>query len=298
MLPFDSSSRPQRRPPPAYLSRGQQLRMLSLVLGLGLVLAAMNQLRQPAGVNTIDQLLHGANSSTPLADESPPVSPPVVSPELLATIDDNTYFRKAESEAWFAMLAYVRDANQQQLAATATGPLSYAQLARQPHTYRGRAVRVAGTARRIEPITPADNDLGIEKLYRVIIQGQGNEAWPTTVYSLTAPTEGRLTEAIELPVEVTGLFFKNWSYRYEGGLGLSPVVLTGSLTPIITAAATTTNPPELATWQIVAAAGVLATVILIVIGRRTPSATVPAVASSQLDFSELPGPETARGAND
>ena len=146
MLRFDGNKRPR---PPATLSRGMQLRMMSLVAGLALVLGAMNQLRKPEGAAALERVLNGGH--TPVVEQELAVNElpePLLTAEALATIEDNTFFRKEESAAWFSLLSQLRDGELP--AASAPGPLTYAQLTRQPQVYRGRPVRVAGTVRRVE----------------------------------------------------------------------------------------------------------------------------------------------------
>ena len=157
--------------------------------------------------------------------------------ELLGAIEDNTPFRNEEQEAWFALLADL-EAGPPSSRALQVG---YSQLIAQPDAYRARAVVVAGTVRRIERVEPAENDLGITDLYRVIFEPPG-ASWPITVYALKQPDD-------EAPFEssATGYFFKNLSYQYADGIGVTPVLLAHQLgaTEASDSAQTVTTPDKL-----------------------------------------------------
>ena len=56
----------------------------------------------------------------------------------LGEVQDNTYFRPAEAEAWFETLCKVRDTPAATLRTGAVDHVSYAQLIRQPDVYRGQ----------------------------------------------------------------------------------------------------------------------------------------------------------------
>lgn len=287
MLRFEpSKSANHKRRPPGLLSRGMQLRLVTLIVGLGFVLAAMSHLQRPEGAAALDQFLHGGPRAVE-PDKAYLAAPPRVDPTLLATIEDNTPFRSAESPAWFAMLTHVRDAPSETLAETAAGPLTYAQLTRQPQVYRGRPVRLAGALKRVERVAPGENDRGIELLYRMVLQGRGGETWPFTVYALAPPAGVELGETIDLPVETAGLFFKNWSYRYRDGLGISPIVVTAGVTLPTVAAPTEQAANTFAPWQVLAAAGVLAAVVLLVVRAAMPKEAAAAPPATAVDFSQL-----------
>lgn len=289
MLQFNSQ--PRRRPP-GTLSRGMQLRMAGLVVGLGLVLAAMDQLRTPEGAATVTRLLRGGAAEPAPAD----LGPPLLDADALATIKDNTVFREAEADAWFAILAALRDGEHDAALAQAPGPMAYAQLTGQPRTYRGRAVRIAGRLKRVEATTPGPNDAGFEVLYRCLVQGAGGEVWPTTLYTPTAPEGVALGETVDLPVAAAGVFFKNWSYRWQNGLGISPVVLTASIdvTRLPVAAEAEDGTNRVSPWMIVGLSVLAAGVLLIGIrvASRTGAPAAVEASADTLDFSTLSASES------
>ncbi|MEM6798888.1 MAG: hypothetical protein AAF589_05185, partial [Planctomycetota bacterium] len=181
MLRFDEN--PDRRPR-NYLMRREQWRLLLLVAALGFVVIAMQQVQSPAFVATLERTFGTGEATEQQTDAAPDTTPlPPLDRERFGAVQDNTFFRKAETEAWFFTLGVLAgDAGPH----TAPG-VTYAQLASQPSVYRGQPVAVAGAIRRLEEVKPADNELGIKVLHRAILQPNGGAVWPITLYLLDAP---------------------------------------------------------------------------------------------------------------
>lgn len=210
---------------------------------------AMLHLRQPQTVRQLDQLFGDpaqqvATKASATGSTVESSSADGIDQDRLAGIRDNTFFRDEETEAWFYLLDRVGRETP-----TRQSTVGYAQLANQPDVYRGKWVRIVGTAKRVEKVTPAKNDYGIESLYRVIVSPEGSGVWPITVYLRKAPTSGAasvpLNETIELPISVDGYFFKNLSYRWEKGLGITPVVLGNQVAnPAVANSVATPTPAQ------------------------------------------------------
>jgi len=245
------------RAKPANLKSGRnRWRLWMLVISLGLVLAAMRHLEKPNTARRLEQLFTSQQSA--VATSTPePVAPNVevivqgsepaeeqkapseaLPPSLpamdeivegLAQIKDNTYFRPAEQQAWFALFKELQQSDESQLLQESCGELSYAQLLQQPEVYRGRIVTIVGTVLREEIVKPAENQLGIDSYHRLTIQPEGGGQWPMVVYCLKLPSEFPRGEKLRALVSVTGYFFKNWSYSHQDGLGLAPVVLANQV---------------------------------------------------------------------
>lgn len=219
MLRFDGKNRPAPR---SYLARPMQLRLLALVAALAGVVWLATLLATPGAHRVLANLL-----GEPLQPQTEHAATDVtldeaavwLSPEALAPVRDNAPFRAAETDAWFALLAALQEADLTNN--TPAAPVTYTQLVNQPQAYRGRTVRVRGTVERVEPQQPAENELGIAEYYRVILRPAGREVWPVAVYTLEAPP----TSQGASPASATGVFFKNLSYQSAAGAGLMPVVL-------------------------------------------------------------------------
>jgi hypothetical protein len=128
-------------------------------------------------------------------------------------------------------------------------PVEYAQLADQPNVYRGKLVTVRGIARKITQEKPAENDLGIEAYYSVVIQPADGANWPIVVYCLELPEKVAPGDDSSLDVVVNGLFFKKLSYRWRDGLGIAPVIVANRLTTNVGAAAANDVSPKAADSQ-------------------------------------------------
>ena len=79
--------------------------------------------------------------------------------------------------------------------------------------------------RREEVEQPAENSLGIDIYHRLVIQPQGGGHWPFVAYCLELPGGLPRGDELQESVSVTGFFFKNWSYAWQDGLGIAPVIL-------------------------------------------------------------------------
>ena len=228
-------------------------RIVLLIACLGLVVAAMRQIQKPETVERLDQLFGDTEQDTVvLVDQSqdglqdtvrlgPPAKeeqaepqhdetePPPRSaedrPGGLEYVKDNTPFRSVEGEAWFGLFARLQQMSLTQLLQESLGQASYAQLLRQPEEYRARVVSLSGTVLREEEQEAPANDLGITTYHRLWLRPQGGGQWPLVVYCLDVPEQFPRGDGLRIAASVTGYFFKNWSYAYDDGLGVAPVVL-------------------------------------------------------------------------
>ncbi len=228
------------------LSQPSTVRRLDLLFGVGE--QTRQQPARPLLLNplVINPLVLNSLVITPsesLADAPPTkqVAPPVASAEAagnlpendltsaLAAVEDNTYFRNAETEAWFGLFRRLQHWDKARLNEADLGDLTYAQLVKQPEFYRGQVVTIHGTLRREETKQPVENSLGIESYHRLVIEPRGGGNWPFMVYCLTLPEGFPRGDQLQAPVSVTGFFFKNLSYAWEDGLGIAPVVVASDV---------------------------------------------------------------------
>lgn len=192
-----------------------------------LVIGLMSRLKEPETHAALGRVL--GEPATPVAAE-PVWFEPIVPKDIFDGVRDNAPFRSDEQPAWFASLAAVRNAEPATLAAQSVGVVGYAALNSQPDAYRGRVVTVSGRVLQVDATEPAANDLGVERLWRVTMQGAGGEVWPITVYTLEVP------QPAEQPYDASafGVFFKKLSYRWAEGIGSTPVVVAKRLETTIT----------------------------------------------------------------
>jgi hypothetical protein len=146
-----------------------------------------------------------------------------------AAVKDNALFTAAEHEAWFLLWDEARRLSRAELAAQANTELTYAQLVNQPDVYRAQPVRVRGRVLR-ESVKPAPkNSLGISKYHQLVLAPAGGGDWPIMIYCLELPAEFPRGDGLKEDLAMVGLFFKNWSYPYDGGIGLAPVLIAETI---------------------------------------------------------------------
>ncbi len=205
-------------------ARRLRWRLWALWIALGLVLLVMRNLQRPETAHRLGQLFPPPLSQTAQAVAID--APLAIAADIdLSAIKDNARFLSKERPAWFALFAQLQARTSQQLAGAATAELTYAQLLGQPEVYRGRLVTVRGTVVREEVQQPAENDLGIETYHRLWLEPAGGGQWPLVVYVLDLPEQFPRGDKIRATILVRGFFFKNWSYPWQEGMGLAPVVL-------------------------------------------------------------------------
>jgi hypothetical protein len=251
VLRFNSPKRSSVR---NYQSRREQWRLLLLVMSLGVVIFAIRGIQRPESIAAFSGLfsrieqnrdvdastLPGQTQAPAIevrrqqSDSDPPSNPAEfaagVRQEAISAIRDNAPFRTAEQEAWFALLATLRDRSDEDLASHSQGIVSAAQLIAQPHVYRAKLVTIHGTVRRVTSERPATNDLGITSYFLLVIQPRG-ESVPVFAYCLSLPEEFPRGNEVAVEVAATGYFFKNRSYESEGGPAIAPVILMNSVAP-------------------------------------------------------------------
>ena len=241
------------------LPRRESRKLWMLLIALGLVVMTIRQLNKPSTVHKLEKLF-----SPQLVEISEPIQPeltlgkdgaiqtpnkPVektvidnmeqnVSPSNptehleevpgLSQVEDKTYFRPLEQEAWFFLFDKLQKTKKQEISAKSVGEVTYAQLHKQPDAYRGQVVTIRGTVMREEAEPAGENQLGIESFHRLWILPYGGGPSLFVTYCLELPPGFPRGEKRQSAVTVTGYFFKNWSYSWEGGLALAPVVLAES----------------------------------------------------------------------
>ena len=235
MLRFGTPTPKNRFP----LTSAAGLRIWLLLGLLGIVIAGMQILKQTTTVAQLDSVLktpqsnvENSKSSDPIVQETQENDQQSANSEFsydLSQVKDNTYFRPEESTAWFTILDSLSNRTSQQIRKASMGEVTYAQLMDQPNVYRGRVVTIRGKVLREEILNAPENDVGIASYHRLVIRPRGGGVWPMIVYCLELPDSFSRAEDLNVEVGVNGVFFKNWSYAWEEGLGLAPVILAKSI---------------------------------------------------------------------
>ncbi|MGI9457232.1 MAG: hypothetical protein ACR2NU_11770 [Aeoliella sp.] len=272
----------QDSPPRRPLVSRSQWRLLSLVAGLALVIVMMQVAQSPSTKRRLE-LLFGETMSeqrpAPIADPAMGIATADyfdgIDSALLDSVEDNTVFRDEESDAWFHLFEVARAADPEALKAASLGEVARAQLIGQPEFYRGRVVTIRGVVRRTEITNPAPNELGIDKLYRVILQPHQDARLPFTLYCIELPAGWTTESPQDTPIVLTGFFFKNWVYGNQVGVDLSPVIVANSMTPIVQEVVESPEPSLPPAWQLIALAAAFAGALVAIIWVRGKPAPRP-----------------------
>ena len=235
----------QKTPKPRnYLARREQWRLLLLVMSLGLVAVLMLEARKPENWAWIEALDRGAGRDAADSGRGEPAGRPAaasrptdevpgtggryfpgVKPAYFDSVRDDTTFRPQESDAWFHLLKILKDNDRETLEKRSSGRVTYAQLFKQSNEYRGELVTVAGNVRRAHPLEAPKNAYGIERYYRTWLQPADNTSLPIVIYCLYLPRGFPTGMKVNEEVEITGFFFKRWTYRAQNDLQTAPVLL-------------------------------------------------------------------------
>ncbi len=154
----------------------------------------------------------------------------------ISRVEDHTVFRTRESAAWFRILELLQQMDNQQLARGSHGQVGCLQLSEQSDFYRGKLVRLRGTAKRGYRVTAPGNPLGIQEYSVLYLRPQDTDS-PVVLFCLETPAgfprlesrdkEGKITELNE-PLAVTGFYFKSWVYLAEKDAFSAPLLLARS----------------------------------------------------------------------
>lgn len=272
---------PQERRSRNYLARREQGRLFALLVGLGAVILLIVQLSGTQNLEVDGEATATIAEPVPTATDAKPT---VVDRERLSEVRDNSHFRNEETDAWFYLFSLLSGSEG---AIPSVPEVTYTQLVAQPHVYRGELVRVEGQIQRIEAVTPAKNELGIEKLYRVLLKPKGPAQWPITAYCLTLPAGWTVGEPPGNRVEVVGYFFKNLSYASHDGMALTPVIVSQSFS--VRELAATAKPMDsdpIPIGRIFSVAFLVATAIVALVIWRTSSQDLETVEEDHADVED------------
>ena len=148
--------------------------------------------------------------------------------EMLGTIQDDTFFRAEETNAWFLLLDILRRTSSHDILDRSKGKIPFAQLFRQTDDFRGQLITVNGTIRRVHQVPAAQNEIGIETYWQCWIRPTDGSNSPIVAYMLELP-DG-LEEGMDLrqSADITGFCFKRWAYNSATGPRIAPIVLAKS----------------------------------------------------------------------
>ncbi|MBN1395269.1 MAG: hypothetical protein JW959_09615 [Pirellulales bacterium] len=152
-----------------------------------------------------------------------------VDPALLDSVRDDTFDSRDDRAPALALLNVLNTTEEQELRASSTGRITYAQLFNQPAYYRGRLVTVAGVVRRVKPFELPKNKYGVHRYNRAWLFPIDNPRSPVIIYCLQLPDGFPVGTAISEQAEVVGFFFKKEAYMAQDTLRTAPMILAKTL---------------------------------------------------------------------
>lgn len=259
MLDFQRGPRPRN-----YLSRREQWRLLWLVLLLGLVVILALEARKPERYRWLlgegpreggsPATSGSSHAGSPIDSRLPPrdsdeipgtyVSPkaaapkqrtssrffPGVKPGLLESIRDNKPLTPSEWDAWLSLFDVLEKTDEATLAQASSGPVSMVQLFEQSGEYRGELVTTRGTVRRANAARLPRNEYGLTAYYQTWLSPEDQPDEPMTVWCLELPKGFPLGMEIAEEAQVTGFYFKLWTYKAaDGNVRRAPLLLAKTI---------------------------------------------------------------------
>lgn len=238
--------------------RHERRRLLALVLLAGLTVILISKTNDPSiwrvfdllltppqsdtGSDSIDNRLDTVAPDDTLAGtflapkEQPTAKPeveagyfPGVNRQSLDGIRDDAPSTRDEEACSLQLLEILNRTDSATLDKASIGPVTYAQLFRQPSQYRGQLVTVTGIVRRANRIDLFPNEYGIKVYYQIWLWPSDNPSSPIVIYCLDLPKGFPTGMEFVEQAEVTGFFFKRWAYLAKDALRTAPTMLAKTL---------------------------------------------------------------------
>jgi hypothetical protein len=102
-------------------------------------------------------------------------------------------------------------------------------LVENPDVYRGHAVSLRGTLRRLTKLDAGKNAAGISTIYEGWLYTADSQSNPTVVIFTEKPSGLELGSDITEEVRATGYFYKVYRYEAQNGPSTAPMLLAGTL---------------------------------------------------------------------
>lgn len=238
--------------------RQERRRLLALVLLLGVAFLVISMARDPSVWRFFDQLFtpqQDDQDKTSIDNRLDAIAPngtvagvagasngksttkpedstgyfPGVNRESLASVQDDAPSNRDEQACSLELLDILNRTDSATLDKASVGPITYAQLFRQPNQYRGRLVSVAGTIRRANRIDLSPNEYNLKVYYQVWLWPTDNPSSPVVIYCLDLPKGFPIGMEIAEQAHVTGFFFKRWAYPAKDAPRTAPTLLSKNL---------------------------------------------------------------------
>ena len=100
-------------------------------------------------------------------------------------------------------------------------------LIEDPEELRGHPITLTGHAREIRSYPAGENEFGIETLYEIWIFTDKSQTNPAVVVASDIPESVPIGDNLQVPLRVTGYFFKLYGYHAASKARIAPMLLAG-----------------------------------------------------------------------
>ena len=168
-----------------------------------------------------------APEAAPVDDSSPDVpGTTALPPDLLADVKDRQLGALGQEQpAIRFVLNHVRQLDQEAMAAAAVENVAFTVLMVRPDDYRGRLLKFNGTLRQLQPfVAPGGDDMGAD-VYEGWMFSATSDNNPYRVLVTEIPADLAPGDDLEIPVEFTGYFIKQYGYLTQDGDHVAPMLI-------------------------------------------------------------------------
>ena len=218
-----------------YLARGEQRRLLVLVLLLGFFAMAIGESARPERWQWLWHMTEGRerlaaiDTRVPGDDEGQPVAPPAataktaapkwaaITAEEIAPLLDDAKVRNEERLGIYSILKKLGETAPDELQAASVGEVTYIQLYKQPGAYRGQVVSLVGEVRKATRIDAGNlaATTGVPAYYELWITPDDRPKEVVCVYCAELPEKFPLGDELDVPVRVQGVSLKRLAYQVK-----------------------------------------------------------------------------------
>ncbi|MBD3673388.1 MAG: hypothetical protein HUJ26_07665 [Planctomycetaceae bacterium] len=172
-------------------------------------------------------------SDLPILPETPPVESVSLDPQMFHSIDDYSVgVRSQEADSFFQLISYASRVPLEELNAASKTQVAREALMASPDHYRGEVIEIEGDLRRLERVQANQNGYGIEEYYIAWIITPTSDNIPYRVAAMFRDEELPVADLIEeeIPVRLSGYFFKIQGYHAKSDLQLTPLFIARRIT--------------------------------------------------------------------
>lgn len=205
----------------------------------------------PGVIRVVEPKSEAASTEQTEPGDAGPLPEWAVTPEQIATIDDNSVgLRNSERDLYYELLGRTRDLPLDTLQQHARSDLSFAVLMNESTHFLGELVTIKGEFRRLTQIPVGQNDQGLTTIWEGWLFNRDSGTNPYCIRCTSLP-EGMPTGELSPPVvvEVTGYFFKRYGYpRADFNLHVAPLVIAAEPQWLKPASITDRGDSEIVTY--------------------------------------------------